>query len=110
MSLAVVLESRIWPPWPASPIREAWWTAKPTYPSSPTVASPVWTPIRIRTRARSGHSWPRHGALGGNRGLTAVPALRKTAKKESPWRSISMPPASSKALRSSSLWSERSFP
>ena len=45
---AVVLESRIWPPWPASPIREAWWTANPTYPSSPTVASPVWTPMRIR--------------------------------------------------------------
>ena len=66
-------ESRIWPPWPASPIREAWWTAKPTYPSSPTVASPVWTPIRIRTTARSGHSWPSTRALGGDRGLDGGP-------------------------------------
>ena len=71
---------------------------------------PVWMPMRTRTTVRSGHSWRASACWPAIAPWTAAPALRKTAKNESPCRSISVPPASSKACRRSSLWIERTRP
>ena len=60
--------------------------------------------------ARSGHSWWSTARWASIAACTAAPALVKTAKNESPWRSISTPPAASNACRSSSLWSESRLP
>ena len=58
---------------------------------------PCGRPSGSGRAARSGHSWPRTALWAAIAAWTAVPALRKTAKNESPWRSISTPPASSNA-------------
>src|SRR5581483_9609080 len=106
----VVSETRIWPPWPASQIRAARWTASPTYWSPASVASPVWIPIRTRRSTPSGQSWAASARCAATAASTAWRGRRKATKNESPSLSSSRPPDVCQASRSRRLCSAITSP
>ena len=87
----VAAEASICPPWPAEPIRAARCTSMPVYPSSVTIASPVWRPMRTRTGLTPAHSCSISARCADTEAATASPASTNAAKSSSPCASMTVP-------------------
>ena len=87
----VAAEASICPPCPAEPIRAARCTSMPVYPSSVTIASPVWRPMRTRTGLTPAHSCSISARCADTEAATASPASTNAAKSSSPCASMTVP-------------------
>ena len=80
-------------------MRAARTTSRPRYPSSPSAGSPGVDAHPDEHGDSSGHSWSARSRWIVAAAASAFLARGKTAKKASPWRSTSRPPASANASR-----------
>jgi hypothetical protein len=89
---AAASDSSTWPPWATAATRAARCTSRPTRPVTVFAASPVWTPIRTRTRSPSGHGCDSMACCICATAATQAFGEANTAKNASPWVPASSPP------------------
>ena len=101
---AVVPDTSTWPPWPIASRRAARLSAGPKKSPSRTSALPEWIAIRTST-GRSAATRARPAPAGRrSRPMSAAPASSKDASIPSPVVLTIVPPAWSRAARSSESW------